>query len=121
MRETSAKVRSAISTLFAGALCAATATGANAAQQCDWPAYRIFVERVVQADGHVIDRSTEAQQTTSEGQSYGMFFALVANDRASFDRLLDWTRTNLSANQFDSNNVRLPRGNGAGSRTARSA
>ncbi|WP_408144163.1 cellulose synthase complex periplasmic endoglucanase BcsZ [Caballeronia glebae] len=87
---------------------AASAASADAAQQCDWPAYRLFVERAVQADGRVIDRSTEAQQTTSEGQSYAMFFALVANDRATFDRLLGWTRTNLSANQFDSGNLRLP-------------
>lgn len=117
MRVSTAKV-------FAGALIAATATGAQAtqaAQQCDWPAYRIFVERVVQADGRVIDRSTDAQQTTSEGQSYGMFFALVANDRATFDRLFNWTRSNLSANQFDANNVRLPAWQWGKSRTARSA
>ncbi|MFM0322515.1 cellulose synthase complex periplasmic endoglucanase BcsZ [Caballeronia glebae] len=94
--------------IFAGAMIAASAASADAAQQCDWPAYRLFVERAVQADGRVIDRSTEAQQTTSEGQSYAMFFALVANDRATFDRLLGWTRTNLSANQFDSGNLRLP-------------
>ncbi|SAK54085.1 endo-1,4-D-glucanase [Caballeronia temeraria] len=93
---------------FAGAMIAASAAGADAAQQCDWTAYRLFVERVVQADGRVVDRSTDAQQTTSEGQSYAMFFALVANDRATFDRLLAWTRTNLSANQFDSSNLRLP-------------
>ncbi|GJH11411.1 cellulase [Caballeronia novacaledonica] len=93
---------------FAGAFIAASAAGTQAAQQCDWPAYRLFVERVVQADGRVVDRSTDAQQTTSEGQSYAMFFALVANDRATFDRLLGWTRTNLSANQFDATNLRLP-------------
>jgi endoglucanase len=93
---------------FAGAFIAASSAGTQAAQQCDWPAYRLFVERVVQADGRVVDRSTDAQQTTSEGQSYAMFFALVANDRATFDRLLGWTRTNLSANQFDANNLRLP-------------
>ncbi|WP_425266838.1 cellulose synthase complex periplasmic endoglucanase BcsZ [Caballeronia pedi] len=87
---------------------AVSAASAAAAPQCDWPAYRIFVERAVQADGRVIDRSTEAQQTTSEGQSYGMFFALVANDRVTFDRLLHWTRVNLSANQFDANTLRLP-------------
>jgi endo-1,4-beta-D-glucanase Y len=74
----------------------------------DWSAYRTFVERFVQADGRVIDYSTPAQQTTSEGQSYAMFFALVANDRATFDRLLNWTRTNLAGNQFDAQNVRLP-------------
>ena len=93
---------------FAGAFIAASSAGTQAAQQCDWPAYRLFVERVVQADGRVVDRSTDAQQTTSEGQSYGMFFALVANDRATFDRLLNWTRSNLSANQFDAANLRLP-------------
>ena len=81
---------------------------APAAAQCDWAAYRTFVERFVQADGRVIDYSTPTQQTTSEGQSYGMFFALVANDRATFDRLLDWTRANLAGNQFDAQNVRLP-------------
>ncbi|PRX99289.1 cellulose synthase complex periplasmic endoglucanase BcsZ [Paraburkholderia sp. BL25I1N1] len=74
----------------------------------DWNGYRTFVERFVQADGRVIDYSTPAQQTTSEGQSYALFFALVANDRATFDRLLGWIRTNLSGNQFDAQNMRLP-------------
>ncbi len=74
----------------------------------DWPAYRIFVEHFVQADGRVIDYSSPQLKTTSEGQSYGLFFALVANDRATFDRLLNWTRTNLAGNQFDPQNVRLP-------------
>jgi endoglucanase len=74
----------------------------------DWSGYRAFVERFVQADGRVIDYSTPAQQTTSEGQSYALFFALVANDRATFDRLLGWTRTNLAGNQFDAQNMRLP-------------
>ncbi|EIF33523.1 endoglucanase Y [Burkholderia sp. Ch1-1] len=74
----------------------------------DWSGYRAFVERFVQADGRVIDYSTPTQQTTSEGQSYALFFALVANDRATFDRLLGWTRTNLAGNQFDAQNMRLP-------------
>jgi endoglucanase len=86
------------------------APAANAQQAAcgDWTAYRIFVEHFIQADGRVIDYSTPTQQTTSEGQSYGMFFALVANDRATFDRLLGWTRSNLAANQFDVQNMRLP-------------
>ena len=29
--------------------------------------------------------------TTSEGQSYALFFALVNDDRETFARLLDWT------------------------------
>ncbi|TDN63424.1 endoglucanase [Paraburkholderia sp. BL10I2N1] len=88
---------------------ASSAPAATTAGPCgDWPAYRTFVERFVQADGRVIDFSTPEQKTTSEGQSYGLFFALVANDRATFDRLLGWTRANLAGNQFDASNVRLP-------------
>jgi endoglucanase len=97
----------AASTSFAGIMRVAQSTPASGA--CgEWSGYRTFVERFVQADGRVIDYSTPTQQTTSEGQSYGLFFALVANDRATFDRLLAWTRTNLAANQFDPQNVRLP-------------
>jgi endo-1,4-beta-D-glucanase Y len=100
-------VASMTSAAIPAAAAAATAQASTSAQ-CDWPAYRTFVEHFVQADGRVIDYSTPTQQTTSEGQSYGMFFALVANDRATFDRLLDWTRTNLAGNQFDAQNLRLP-------------
>ncbi|HEX3380211.1 MAG TPA: cellulose synthase complex periplasmic endoglucanase BcsZ [Paraburkholderia sp.] len=86
-----------------------TAQAAQNGAACgDWSAWRSFVTRFVQADGRVIDYSTPAQQTTSEGQSYALFFALVANDRASFDKLLGWTRANLAGNQFDAQNVRLP-------------
>ena len=45
--------------------------------------------------GRVIDRQA-GDRTTSEGQAYGMFFALVANDRGHFDQLLNWTELNLS-------------------------
>jgi endoglucanase len=103
-------MRAFTATMFSGAVLAASSFHVQAVQPqpCDWQAYRLFIERAVQADGRVVDRSTDAQQTTSEGQSYGMFFALVANDRASFDRMLNWTRTNLSANQFDAAYLRLP-------------
>ncbi|MGH9588269.1 MAG: cellulose synthase complex periplasmic endoglucanase BcsZ [Acidobacteriaceae bacterium] len=43
----------------------------------------------------VIDHS-RGDCTTSEGQAYGMFFALVANDRARFDSLLHWTEQNMA-------------------------
>src|ERR1700744_4793854 len=87
----------------------ASAASVDQAAQCaEWTGYRTFVERFVQADGRVIDYSTPTQQTPSEGQSYALFFALVANDRATFDRLLGWTRTNLAGNQFDAQNMRLP-------------
>ncbi|MFC0574754.1 cellulose synthase complex periplasmic endoglucanase BcsZ [Paraburkholderia solisilvae] len=74
----------------------------------DWSAYRQFIAHFMQQDGRIVDFSTAVQQTTSEGQSYAMFFALVANDRATFDRLLGWTRANLSGGRFDADDVTLP-------------
>ena len=44
--------------------------------------------------GASIDPSDARKITTSEGQSYGLFFALAANDRKAFDLLLAWTRDN---------------------------
>lgn len=43
----------------------------------------------------VIDHDA-GDRTTSEGQAYGMFFSLVANDRPTFDALLRWTDQNLA-------------------------
>lgn len=65
----------------------------------DWPAWDAFAGRFVQADGRVIDLTFD-RKSTSEGQSYGLFFALVANDRARFDTLLKWTSDNLAAGQL---------------------
>lgn len=79
------------------AACAAPAGKAPAAAPCPWPLYRQFLSRFVQADGRVVDPSTREQHSTSEGQSYGMVFALVANDRATFDRLWQWSVANLGA------------------------
>lgn len=86
----------------------ALAQPGQAARCGDWSAYRNFVSHTLQADGRVVDASTPALQSTSEGQSYGMFFALVANDRVNFDRILGWTRANLAGGQFDTGNLRLP-------------
>ncbi|MFM9922974.1 cellulose synthase complex periplasmic endoglucanase BcsZ [Variovorax sp. H27-G14] len=59
----------------------------------DWVA---FSSRHIQPDGRVIDFNTAQQQSTSEGQSYGLFFSLVHNDRAVFARVLAWTEANLA-------------------------
>jgi endoglucanase len=58
-----------------------------------WQAY---AARFISNDGRVIDHS-RGDLTTSEGQSYALFFALVNNDRARFDTLLKWTTGNLAA------------------------
>ncbi|VEB90907.1 endo-1,4-D-glucanase [Citrobacter koseri] len=43
-----------------------------------------------------MDPSDARKITTSEGQSYALFFALAANDRPAFDLILDWTQNNLA-------------------------
>jgi endoglucanase len=64
-----------------------------------WPDWERFAGRFMQADGRVIDLTFDAR-STSEGQSYGLFFALVANDRARFDAILAWTSDNLAAGRL---------------------
>lgn len=72
---------------------------ALAASSSDWPEWNDFVGRFVQADGRVIDITFD-RKSTSEGQSYGLFFALVANQRTQFDALLKWTSDNLASGRL---------------------
>ncbi|MBD2857678.1 cellulase [Spongiibacter sp. KMU-158] len=64
------------------------------AADCDWPQWQQFAEDYI-AQGRVIDGSDSRQITTSEGQAYALFFALVANDQARFKTLLKWTEQHL--------------------------
>lgn len=59
-----------------------------------WPLWESYNRAIIDQQGRVIDRRAQ-DRTTSEGQSYAMFFALVANDHARFDKLLHWTEMNL--------------------------
>ncbi|MDX1265812.1 MAG: cellulose synthase complex periplasmic endoglucanase BcsZ [Oceanisphaera sp.] len=77
--------------------------GASAA--CDWPAWQHFQRAYISEQGRVIDPAGGRDITTSEGQSYGMFFALVADDRDTFAQLLQWTQNNLAAGDMT---ARLP-------------
>ena len=59
----------------------------------DWDAFKsMSIE-----SGRVVDYSDQRLITTSEGESYALFFALVADDRETFDGLLSWTEKNLAA------------------------
>jgi endoglucanase len=58
-----------------------------------WHAY---AARFISSDGRVLDPQNN-DWTTSEGQSYALFFALVNNDRARFDKLVAWTESNLAS------------------------
>ena len=64
-----------------------------------WSDWDRFADRFIEADGRVVDLTFD-QKSTSEGQSYGMFFALVANDRARFDQILHWTNDNLAGGKL---------------------
>ncbi len=68
-----------------------------------WLAWENFKRNFIDKDGRVVDGSTEAMKTTSEGQSYALLFSLVANDRTTFDLLLNWTEKNLAAGDLTSN------------------
>ena len=61
-----------------------------------WPAWDSFRQKFVSGDGRVVDRSRLQHVTTSEGQAYAMVFALIANDRTSFDQILRWVEDNLA-------------------------
>ena len=92
-------------TLIIGILTLNMAHAESAACQPSWPAWEAFKTNLISADGRVVDYSSEANKTTSEGQAYALFFALVANDRAMFDKLLNWTNDNLTPEDFS---ARLP-------------
>ena len=63
----------------------------------EWPEWDGFRQKFLSDDGRVVDRSIPQMVTTSEGQSYALLFALIAHDRASFDRILHWTENNLAS------------------------
>lgn len=66
--------------------------------KCDiWPAWNDFRHHFVDSSGRVIDRSVPQHITTSEGQAYALMFALIANDRTSFELILRWTEDNLAS------------------------
>jgi len=77
---------------------------ARAAELCttDWPLWGEFAETNIQDDGRVIDRGAGGI-STSEGQSYALFFSLVAGNRQYFDRILKWTNNNLAQGELGKN------------------
>jgi endoglucanase len=91
--------------MVAGSIAGRAASQSGQASVTDharlWQAY---ANRFISGDGRVIDPYGK-DWTTSEGQSYAMFFALVNNDRGRFDMLLRWTESNLGQGDLS---VHLP-------------
>lgn len=81
--------------LAAGALSLAVSLSAGCRAQQPWPLWDSYTARYLDGQGRVIDHNA-GDRTTTEGQSYAMFFALVANDRGRFEKLLDWTENNMA-------------------------
>lgn len=81
--------------LAAAALSGALIQCAQANTHVDWPLWQAYAAQFIQHDGRVVEFSADAR-TTSEGQAYALFFALVANDRRRFENILHWTETNLA-------------------------
>jgi endoglucanase len=92
-------------TLLAATCLANAAMAQTSCPSADWPLYQDFLQRFVQPDGRVVDHSVPQLHTTSEGQSYGMFFALVARDPDMFERLWRWSVANLAGGDIS---ARLP-------------
>jgi endoglucanase len=75
----------------------AIALAAAHASAQDWPSlWKSYAAGFMDNQTRVIDHDA-GDRTTSEGQAYAMFFALVADDHARFDSLLHWTEANLAS------------------------
>ena len=83
-----------------GALCAVllfVATAQAGDGSCErWRQWQEFKRLYLSEDGRVIDASTPQAITVSEGQAYAMIFALIANDPATFVKILRWTQDNMA-------------------------
>jgi endoglucanase len=64
-----------------------------------WPLWEHYKTHFLTNDGRIVDWDA-AERTTSEGQSYALFFSLIADDRATFDRILSWTDMHLAKNNL---------------------
>ena len=63
---------------------------AVAPAQTDEEAWEAFRDRFILSDGRVVDTSNGGVSHT-EGQGWGLLFAVAWDNRHTFDRILDWT------------------------------
>ena len=71
-------------------------TGDSAPNPAPWYQFwTSYQAKFIDPQGRVIDWD-DGGITTSEGQSYALFFALVANNPKLFQKILTWTQDNLA-------------------------
>lgn len=88
-------VRWIILTVFAfGAVGAAGAAELRIQNTLAVPLWQAYAARFLDESGRIIDNANGGISHT-EGQGYGMLLALAADDRASFERIWSFTRTQL--------------------------
>jgi endo-1,4-beta-D-glucanase Y len=85
------KMLNAFKKFLGGAALAASAVAAPAAQAGAWDDYKALF---VRDSGAVVDTYNH-NMSHSEGQSYGMMFALAYNDREAFAKILSFAREKL--------------------------
>jgi endoglucanase len=73
-------------------------------KQGPWTLWNSYAAHFIDGQGRVVDPQGGGR-TTSEGQSYALFFALINNDPARFDQVLKWTQVNLAGGNLG---ARLP-------------
>jgi endoglucanase len=85
--------RSLLGAAVAGVALAAGAAGAAAAapDRREWESFRA---RFVLPDGRIVDTGNHGISHT-EGQGWGLLFAVTFDDERSFDLILDWTAKHL--------------------------
>lgn len=70
---------------------------------CPWPLWETYKRHFLEPDGRVVDHF--AKHSTSEGQAYALFHALVARDADAFARIHAWARDHLAGGDLG---ARLP-------------
>ena len=96
--------RASVSTYVALLVTLVAWLGQGCRAEQSWDLWEKYAAKFIDPQGRVIDRAAQ-DRTTSEGQAYAMFFALVAGDRGRFDKLLKWTEENLAGGDMT---LRLP-------------
>lgn len=80
--------------LAASVLLAAALLGFSSPAAADTAGWRTFRDTFISPEGRVVD-SAQGGISHSEGQGYAMLLAVNYDDRSTFDRLWNWTRTTL--------------------------
>ena len=66
-----------------------------------WPMWEQFKVNYIEPSGRVVAGNSRQLESFSEGQAYGMMFALIANDPKTFELLWKWSIANLAQGNIE--------------------